>query len=244
MVRSTRKAWASVAVGLIVVALSACKASEKVVVDSVETSSWVRCALRAIVRRRGGRRPADAQYGAATEAWRDYFCVNEDTGALWWDRLDVYARKYHGSYLCETSATYWTTTSRSVSVSDSAVRSRWVEPHLGHGHPRRQPTRSRHPTRRVHHAGGDLHLGGSTMTTRRTLLATAGRPPRSSPPVPSPPRPAPTIRAAPRDGEPAGRGHPRPAHRDRSAAPTFDPGPGPDGHAPRLRPGLGAHGPR
>ena len=119
MVRSTRKAWASVAVGLIVVALSACKASEKVVVDSVETSSWVRCALgQSFVGEAGDDQPT--QYGAATEAWRDYFCVNEDTGALWWDRLDVYARKYHGSYLCETSATYWTTTSRSVSVSDSA----------------------------------------------------------------------------------------------------------------------------
>jgi hypothetical protein len=117
---AARRARALLAVTLLVVAATGCKASEKVVVDSVETSSWARCALgQTFVNEAGDDNPT--QYGGATEAWRDYYCLNEDTGALWWDRLDVSARKYNGSYLCETSATYATTSNRSVSFTDTAT---------------------------------------------------------------------------------------------------------------------------
>jgi hypothetical protein len=114
------KVRAVLAVGLLVVALTGCKASERVVVDSVETASWARCALgQSFVAEWSDDPPT--QYGGATEAWKDYYCVNEDTGALWWDRLEVFARKYDGGYLCETSATHATTSNRSVSVSDTAT---------------------------------------------------------------------------------------------------------------------------
>lgn len=115
-----RKARSVLVAGLLVAVLSGCKASEKIVVDSVETSSWARCAMgQSFVAEAADDPPT--QYGGATEAWRDYFCANQDTGTLWWDRLDVQARKYNGSYLCETSALQFTTTNRSVSVSDTAT---------------------------------------------------------------------------------------------------------------------------
>jgi hypothetical protein len=114
------RARALLVVGLLVVAVTGCKASERVVVDSVETPSWARCALgQSFIGEAGDDQPT--QYGGATEAWKDYFCVNEDTGTLWWDRLEVFARKYNGSYLCETSPTYATTSSRSISVTDTAT---------------------------------------------------------------------------------------------------------------------------
>src|SRR4051812_24050120 len=117
---SPRQVVSALAACLLVVAVSGCRSSEKVVVDSVETSSWVRCALgQSFVAEAPDDPPT--QYGGATEAWRDYYCVNQDTGSLWWDRLDVMARKYNGSYLCETSAQVATPVNRSVSVSDTAT---------------------------------------------------------------------------------------------------------------------------
>src|ERR1700712_2176178 len=99
MTHSARRAAAALGVAVLLVALvSGCKSSDKVVVDSVETSSWVRCAMgQSFVAESTDDPPT--QFGGATEAWKDYYCVNEDTGALWWSRLDVLARKYNGSYL-------------------------------------------------------------------------------------------------------------------------------------------------
>src|SRR5690606_20183503 len=106
--------------GLLVVAVSGCKSSEKVVVDSVETSSWVRCVMgQSFVNEAGDDSPT--QYGGGTEAWKDYFCANQDTGSLWWDRIDVSARKYNGGYLCDTSSMVATSSNRNVSVSDAAT---------------------------------------------------------------------------------------------------------------------------
>ncbi|WP_421118107.1 hypothetical protein ACE2AJ_11960 [Aquihabitans daechungensis] len=114
-----RKATTALVACLCAALVSGCESSEKVVVDSVEASTWVRCALgQSFVAEWADDPPT--QFGGATEAWKDYFCVNEDTGALWWDRLDVMARKYNGSYLCSTSALMATTSGRSISISANA----------------------------------------------------------------------------------------------------------------------------
>lgn len=108
------------AMGLFVLLLAGCKASEKITVDSVEGSGWIKCSMgQSYVNESGDDVPTG--YGAATEAWKDYYCVNEDTGTLWWDRLEVYARKYNGNVLCETSSVASTTTSRSVAIQDRAL---------------------------------------------------------------------------------------------------------------------------
>jgi len=117
---SARTAATALAVCLCAVLISGCKSSEKVVVDSVETSTWVRCAMGQSFVAEWADDPR-TQFGGATEAWKDYYCANEDTGTLWWDRLDVMARKYDGSYLCSTSAVMATTSGRSISVSATAT---------------------------------------------------------------------------------------------------------------------------
>lgn len=104
----------------LVAVLAGCQASEKVVADSVEGSTWIKCAMgQSYVNESSDTSPT--QYGAATEAWKDYFCVNEDTGSLWWSRLEVYARKYNGNVLCDTSSVASTTTNRSTSIQTSAL---------------------------------------------------------------------------------------------------------------------------
>ncbi len=118
--RSARKAATALVACLLLALVAGCKSSDKIVVDSVQASTWVRCAMgQSYVNESTDDSPT--QFGAATEAWKDYYCANEDTGSLWWDRLDVLARKYNGSYLCDTSAQVATTVNRSVSVSDSAT---------------------------------------------------------------------------------------------------------------------------
>lgn len=118
-----------VAVGLLVTVLVGCKSSDRVVVDSATGANWVRCSLgQSYVMESTDDTPT--QFGGATEAWKDYLCANEDTGALWWDRLDVQVRKYHASYLCDTSAVAYTTTSRSVSVTDTATCSSGGASHM------------------------------------------------------------------------------------------------------------------
>lgn len=108
------------AVGLLVALLVGCKSSDRIVVDSASGSNWVKCSLgQSFVMESSDDSPT--QYGGATEAWKDYLCANEDTGTLWWDRLDVQARKYNGGYLCDTSPLVATTSSRSVSVSRTAL---------------------------------------------------------------------------------------------------------------------------
>jgi len=107
-------------VGVLVVLLAGCKSSDKVVADSVEGSGWIKCAMgQSYVNEMGDDDPA--QYGAVTEAWKDYYCVNEDTGTLWWSRLDVSGRKYSNGNLCDTSPVAYTTTNRSISVQTRAV---------------------------------------------------------------------------------------------------------------------------
>ena len=118
MITTTRRTAAVLAAGLVVALLAGCKSSEKVVVDSVEAPTWARCAMgQAFVMESTDDDPT--QYGGGTEARKDIYCANEDTGALWWDRLDVYVRKYNGSYLCDTSPLAFTTSQRNVSISDS-----------------------------------------------------------------------------------------------------------------------------
>jgi len=115
-----RRTSLPLAAGLLVVLLTGCKSSQKVVVDSVDGSSWIKCAMgQSYVNESSDDDPA--QYGAVTEAWRDYYCVNQDTGALWWSRLEVYGRKYNGNVLCDTSPVAWTSSSRSVSVQTREV---------------------------------------------------------------------------------------------------------------------------
>jgi hypothetical protein len=115
-----RAVTATVAACLLVALVTGCKASEKIVVDSADGSTWIKCAMgQSFVSESGDDQPT--QFGGATEAWKDYYCVNEDTGSLWWDRLDVLARKYNGNYLCDTSPQVATTVNRSVSVSDAAT---------------------------------------------------------------------------------------------------------------------------
>ncbi|HWJ62535.1 MAG TPA: hypothetical protein VNS19_11235 [Acidimicrobiales bacterium] len=117
---SIRRAAPTLAAVSLLVLLTGCKASEKAVVDSVETSTWIKCAMgQSYVNESTDEKPT--QFGAATEAWKDYYCANEDVGALWWSRLEVSARKYNGSTLCDTSSVVATTTQRSVSIQDSAV---------------------------------------------------------------------------------------------------------------------------
>ena len=119
MANSTAPHLSSIlAVGLLVTALVGCKSSDQVVVDSASGSGWVKCSLgQSFVMESTDDSPT--QYGGGTEAWKDYLCAHEDTGTLWWDRLDVQARKYNGGYLCDTSPLVVTTTNRTVSVSDS-----------------------------------------------------------------------------------------------------------------------------
>ncbi len=117
---SARKAASAFAACLLVALVTGCKSSEKIVVDSAQGSNWIRCAMgQSFVAESTDDPPT--QFGGATEAWKDYYCVNEDTGSLWWDRLDVMARKYNGTYLCDTSAMVATTVNRSVSISDTAT---------------------------------------------------------------------------------------------------------------------------
>jgi hypothetical protein len=106
--------------GLVVVLLASCKSSDKVVADSVDGGTWVKCAMgQSYVNELSDGDPA--QYGAATEAWKDYYCANEDDDALWWSRLEVYGRKYNGSTLCDTSPVASTTSRRSITVQTRAV---------------------------------------------------------------------------------------------------------------------------
>lgn len=117
---SLRRSVLPLTVGLLVVVLAGCQASEKVVADSVEGSGWIKCAMgQSYVNELADDDPA--QYGAATEAWKDYYCVNEDTGSLWWSRLEVYGRKYNGTVLCDTSPVAATTSNRSISVQTRDV---------------------------------------------------------------------------------------------------------------------------
>lgn len=100
--------------------LTGCKSSTKVVVDTATGSNWVKCALgQSFVMESTDDSPT--QYGAGTEAWKDTSCANQDTGTLWWDLLDVQARKYNGSTLCDVSPYHSTSSATSVSTNDSDI---------------------------------------------------------------------------------------------------------------------------
>ena len=115
-IRST----ALVGVVSLVVLLTGCKASEEVVVDSVETSSWIKCTMgQSVVAELADGDPT--QFGAGTQAQKDYFCANDDTGTLWWDWMYVGAYKYVGQSLCATAAQCSTTSNASFYSTDSAT---------------------------------------------------------------------------------------------------------------------------
>lgn len=102
----------------LVVGLTGCKTSEKIVVDSAEGSTWVKCAMgQSFVKESGD--DDNTQYGAGTDAWKDYYCANQDTGTLWWDLLDVQARKYNGNVLCDVSPYHSTSSALSVTTVDA-----------------------------------------------------------------------------------------------------------------------------
>lgn len=115
-VRST----AVVGVALLSLVLTGCKSSDPVVVDSVETSSWIKCTMgQSFI---GESADDDATgYGAATRAQKDYYCANADDGALWWDWLAVTAYKYVGTNLCATAAPGTTTSNSSAYSSGSTT---------------------------------------------------------------------------------------------------------------------------
>lgn len=117
---SAVRGTALVGAALLAFTLTGCKASEKVVVDSVETSTWIKCTMgQSFVNELADDDPT--QFGAATQAQKDYFCANVDDGALWWDWMSVTAYKYLGQSLCATAPTGSTTSAASVTSSYSAT---------------------------------------------------------------------------------------------------------------------------
>lgn len=120
MTFARRRAVAVPAVLVLAALATACQTSPKVTVDKVTSTSPIRCSLgQSYVMESTDDDPA--QYGGGTDAWTGSDCAAEDTGTFWWDRLEVYARKYNGNTLCDTSPVASTTTNRSVAIDDRYV---------------------------------------------------------------------------------------------------------------------------
>jgi len=100
---SAIRGTALVGAALLAFTLTGCKASEKVVVDSVETSTWIKCTMG--------------------QSFVNELADDDPTqfGALWWDWMSVTAYKYLGQSLCATAPTGSTTSSSSVYSSSSAT---------------------------------------------------------------------------------------------------------------------------
>ena len=105
----------------VVILMTSCQASSRVQVDALTHGGVIRCANGQSFINEYGVDDDPAAFGAGTEARRDLYCVNEDTGPLFWDRIDVRVRKFVGNYQCYESAVYWTSVNRTRTVSHSKV---------------------------------------------------------------------------------------------------------------------------